>query len=104
MKKDLVKRATIGDPATPWETLLAVGAEALRKAGTSCPKPSTEPEQILFCKPDEGEELTEEQADFLLKTWLYSVGIATGKRFPASRIRRLLKEINEWASFHSRTD
>ncbi|MBQ9874873.1 MAG: HEAT repeat domain-containing protein [Thermoguttaceae bacterium] len=93
MKKDLVKRATIGDPATPWETLLALGAEALRGIGEKCPKPTIDPNSVLFCEPDEGDALTEEQADRLLgpfKEEFHTIGYTVGKRFPASRIPRLL--------------
>ncbi|MBQ9874871.1 MAG: hypothetical protein IJM30_10440 [Thermoguttaceae bacterium] len=98
MKKDLVKRATIGDPATPWETLLAAGTEALREIGTKLPKPKANPDSILFCEPDEGDALTEEQADFLLDNHLLATGIPTGKRFPYSRLERLLNYMVEWIS------
>ncbi|MBQ9874870.1 MAG: hypothetical protein IJM30_10435 [Thermoguttaceae bacterium] len=97
MKKELVKRATLGDSSTPWETLLAAGTEALREIGTKLPKPKANPDSILFCEPDEGDALTEEQADFFLAEHHESATIATGKRFPASRIERLMNYMSYWS-------
>ncbi|MBQ9874867.1 MAG: hypothetical protein IJM30_10420 [Thermoguttaceae bacterium] len=92
MRQELLKNAVVGDPKTPWKTLLGLGADALRDASLNCPKETGRDERVFF-PPDERESLSLADADYLLKTKYFRFALGTGKRFPAARVKRLLNNL-----------
>ena len=93
MDRQLFQTATTGDANSPWRTLLKSGAESLNDAASPPPAPSAA-EPIWFFPPDDQEVFSEADADFLLdkaKLRQLRVGAATGKRFPETRLEKLIR-------------
>ncbi|MBQ9874866.1 MAG: hypothetical protein IJM30_10415 [Thermoguttaceae bacterium] len=89
MKQDLLQNATLGDPSAPWQTLLRAGAESLRDASIPlAPDPGAS--AIVFFPSDERETLSLDDADYLLDSGHFRFVAESGKRFPESRVVRLV--------------
>ena len=93
MDRQLFQTATTGDANSPWRTLLKSGAESLNDASSRPPAPSAA-ESIWFYPPDDQEVFSEDNADFLLdkaRLRQLRVGAAAGKRFPETRLEKLIR-------------